>query len=282
MGMRRVVVAAAFFAMGCGTVLAISDDPTANPPSDPADAGYTRLPDGALVGPDGEVIVPDAATDAADALADNGNPDAASNCTEKATPCAGPIALTQNKFDILNPVGWAASSTPPELDGTDVVSALYSLRATLADMAPAPTKLSVTVPSSPPNVCLEVCMKIGAIVGTPIAVLRLANIGTNPATVAAAEVRASAGADDVSIENNGTTAITGGLPRNRWFHLKLEFEYVGAAYKLSIDGVAQAIHGLGHRPANPAALMLDVGLTGSTGHGPATVRYDDLVMTGAT
>ena len=160
--MRRVVVAVAFFATGCGTLLALSDDPTANPPSELADAGYTRLPDGALVGPDGAFIVPDAATDAAtDAAADTGNADAASNCMMKALPCSGSISLTQNRFDMLNPIGWASSSTPPELDGTDFVSALYSLKATLADTAPAPTKLSVNVTPSPPNVCLEVCMMWG-------------------------------------------------------------------------------------------------------------------------
>lgn len=279
--MRCVVLAAALFAMGCGTVLAISDDPAADPPSDPADAGYTRLSDGALVGPDGEVIVPEAATDAADAAVDTGNADAASNCMVKATPCSGPTLLTQNRFDVLNPSGWGASSMPPELDGTDFVSAQYSLKATLADMAPGPTKLSVSVPSSPPNVCLEVCMKIGAISGTPIVVLRLANVGTNPVTTASAEVRAGAGADDVRIESGVATPINGGLPRNRWFHLKLELEYVGAGYKLWIDAVEQPVHGLGPRPASPAVLLLDVGLTGSAGHGPATARYDDLLMTGA-
>ena len=109
----------------------------------------------------------------------------------------------------------------------------------------------------------------------------LCYVGTNPVTTAFAEVRAGAGADDVRIESDVATSSSGGLPRDRWFHLKLEFEYVGAGYKLWIDAVAQPVHGLGVRPANPSVLMLDVGLTGSAGHGPATARYDDLVMTGA-
>ena len=88
--MRRVVVAAGFFAMGCGTVLAISDDAA-------TDATHTT-----------------------DAGADTGSADAAANCMVKATPCAGPHGADAEQVRRPQPqrLGIVVDAAPSSMEPT--------------------------------------------------------------------------------------------------------------------------------------------------------------------
>ena len=87
--------------------------------------------------------------------------------------------------------------------------------------------------------------------------------------------------DDVLTDNalTTTTPVTDGLPRGRWFRLKLETDYTLHTFVVSIDGLPKASGSLGPRPTTPQTLVLHVGVLPSGAFASVTAHHDDLRMT---